>query len=1650
MKTLLATLISMAALASYGAAPRIPYVVTPGGTGSNLFIFNSVISNTVLTNVTGILLTTEIIIRPSGGDDSPTIQAAVNRVNNSVAGARYTTNWIITLTSGAFRLNSTVQFTNCQGITFRGSGMFATTLSVYAAGPGLRTEGLWYSKFSDFQISGETGHSGGVIEIDGYVNGHDTVQGNTYDHIYVRGNQKVGYGWSICPQGGNSSQGSEQLWLNCHIASCTNAGLYINGYNALANTFIGGNINTCYHRGAYVIGGSIMMQNVGFQNGTELQTGYDVAVQGGAFTPSTFYNCRSESLRFVGVTGAPAIIDGCAVFAAIAGWQASHAYTASNLVFKAGWDLYSPGLYWRCVTNGVSGTNEPDWKYASSKQIIDGTTVWDSVDDYTIVLEYGGAIRSTRLGAGITYALRLTSIENCYFSRHDWLYSQDLKNVSAINNAYGEFPVSTNRTMLGGSVVLKLEGGSYLNNWMTNDLPNALMLIGVNNTWASADPPDNFPQSAPLIMARYYGRESFKASALWDGYNKGSTNDYLAFAVSSNGVSPLLLPPVMTAADNGRVSIGYGTNIGPALLSVNGSAVVSNTMTAGSFSGDGVSLTNIQSTNVIGLVAGVWTNDGTYTWLAGQPVPTTNVPGPAMFFSENGSLYFGTNVYQDTSLVDPARWKMHQVSMVDSNEPAIGWIAFGATDSEDYNYYGQLKASWFADPTSASSYLTIESDNAANAGGHINLRTDATGPSILLKNWTNDIFKVDVDGSVTAGGVFTGNGLGLTNLQTSNIVGYAGGVTSFNTRTGAVVLTSADVTNALPATLTNNITGTSSGVSVVSDPVVFQEPYSYGSGGNLFTFNGHVNTFGGSTTFMRTIGNLEFQLDGVNNILEMANTAFGDGSSHTMRGLYYHPNITSYPLTNANQINRAIETETGDVIIGTTSGNVGIGTTSPSERLTVIGNQTVSGNITATNTITGATVTANKIMLTGVNDFLTNSGSSFSVQTDDSPGQTSTILTPTGFVGNGSGLSNVVASHVSGTLTNDTTGNAATATTATSATNDSLARNISTTYALLAGTNTFTGTNTFQDLTADSITITNGGTVGAALLSTSTATNSPAATELATAGWVRGLFDGAGVSYYNTANLAPAFTNSDYALGTNYSYNTTIPAYGSRTYLDPSNAVYFGSVTTTNKFLAINSGITVNAYFSVGTDGTGTAGPTVKPEIYVSYDGTNWLGAWDAQTQNIPEGGTNLYSWVISNPQYTTTNATGFYVQRRLKMVTQTSPITSDVTVHFGTNFASHIAMSSATSVSGNAYLAADQTFTGNNVFTQPMTGSGSGLTNIPVTGIATPSRILTNAEANTVTINNAVNATVFRATQGLDPGILTVATLPEPQPGQTCWASDVITSRGSGGIVTYDGSNWRTRDGVIATANLYQWFLNARAVGLIAQTPVGFTHFGSEMFSAQWSLLNSSGAGTPAGSLGFNNGVNVYGSYANLTTSTDAAGTGRGLGFLLNAATSTDTNAVGCSAAATYLCDGTDKYWCTIGLDSLNTSVTAWPTNGAFFAYDMYNVNSIVSNATFSATWTNNWIAVSSKAATFSYNDTGLPVTTDNTAPNRLVLAYSLSEIVWFTNGVACVTNATAGSIPTVSMSPHYQIQKTAGTTSRGVLINATTLISRHAARVW
>lgn len=204
---------------------------------------------------------------------------------------------------------------------------------------------------------------------------------------------------------------------------------------------------------------------------------------------------------------------------------------------------------------------------------------------------------------------------------------------------------------------------------------------------------------------------------------------------------------------------------------------------------------------------------------------------------------------------------------------------------------------------------------------------------------------------------------------------------------------------------------------------------------------------------------------------------------------------------------------------------------------------------------------------------------------------------------------------------------------------------------------------------------TNAHTFTSPVYSSSSSTSAPSATELTTAAWVRGLFAGGGANYY-AGTVQDTGTNTDTPSQPIYQFTSTPQPYSVRSYSLAGVDGYIGSVVTTNKFMNLEGPIVVNANLTLVSSAGGRSA-SVKPEIYYSYDKTNWFGDWSAPGQNITTG-TNQYQWVIGFPGVSATNASGFYVQRRFK-ITATNGTDQTIVFTLGTNAtittASHISI---------------------------------------------------------------------------------------------------------------------------------------------------------------------------------------------------------------------------------------------------------------------------------------------------------------------------------------------------------------------------------------
>lgn len=213
---------------------------------------------------------------------------------------------IVELPPGKFVAN--VELDNVKGLVLRGSGKLATQIiSGKRNTPALRINGCWYSKVEDIGFGTISGLDCGALEIDGGT--EIGIQGNTFQDLIVNGQgTQDGLYSRYCmtmaaKTKGEPPQGSENLYLNCHFLGASQACYYQWGFNALNNTFVGGNFQAYSKNGIEVICGSVQVLSVGFQSTTGYQQilndGWDIkSTAGGAYDSIFIAGCRTESLRF--------------------------------------------------------------------------------------------------------------------------------------------------------------------------------------------------------------------------------------------------------------------------------------------------------------------------------------------------------------------------------------------------------------------------------------------------------------------------------------------------------------------------------------------------------------------------------------------------------------------------------------------------------------------------------------------------------------------------------------------------------------------------------------------------------------------------------------------------------------------------------------------------------------------------------------------------------------------------------------------------------------------------------------------------------------------------------------------------------------------------------------------------------------------------------------------------------------------------------------------------------------------------------------------------------------------------------------------------------------------------------------------------------
>jgi hypothetical protein len=293
--------------------------------------------------------------------------------------------------------NDTWLIRNLAGGAIRGAGRQATRIESNATC--LAFDGLWYTRIVGITFATLTDTATAAVEIDGNISGHPYatrgVQGNTLQDVGIDASFSD-YALTMCRQGGGGAQGSENLFLNVHLSSAEVACYFQNGFNALSNTFIGGNFQSYHTNGILVYDGTLSVFNTGFQSVagyTQIQNdGYDIRMgDSGAYEGVVIAGCRSESLRFFYNGGAvTASLHGCVGrVGGMVNWTAGTAFGPGSPMLNGEAIVDTPGpgptnsnnyrLY-VATTPGTSGSTRPNFPSTNGATVADGTIVWTCVE----------------------------------------------------------------------------------------------------------------------------------------------------------------------------------------------------------------------------------------------------------------------------------------------------------------------------------------------------------------------------------------------------------------------------------------------------------------------------------------------------------------------------------------------------------------------------------------------------------------------------------------------------------------------------------------------------------------------------------------------------------------------------------------------------------------------------------------------------------------------------------------------------------------------------------------------------------------------------------------------------------------------------------------------------------------------------------------------------------------------------------------------------------------------------------------------------------------------------------------------------------------------------------------------------------------------
>jgi hypothetical protein len=285
---------------------------------------------------------------------------------------------------------------NGVGLHIYGAGRLTTR--VVSNNTAFRTDGFWYSMIQGIEFASLTKDAIVTVDIDGNVPGHPYetrgVQANSFSDLLITAGGSR-YGLALNRLGFSGAQGDHNDFWNCHFSNASFALYYQNGFNALNNTFHGGDFQNYTKHAIYLVAGSVNLFSPTFESSVGytqiLNDGWDIdASSAGVSDEIIVDGARTESLRFYhGAFSQYAIIRGLNQTPAINSWTPTTAYQVNGAVI--GVTPLGNRLY-RVTGGGTSAASEPHWP--ASGTVNDGSVTWTETDFEVVHLD-AGVLRDT-------------------------------------------------------------------------------------------------------------------------------------------------------------------------------------------------------------------------------------------------------------------------------------------------------------------------------------------------------------------------------------------------------------------------------------------------------------------------------------------------------------------------------------------------------------------------------------------------------------------------------------------------------------------------------------------------------------------------------------------------------------------------------------------------------------------------------------------------------------------------------------------------------------------------------------------------------------------------------------------------------------------------------------------------------------------------------------------------------------------------------------------------------------------------------------------------------------------------------------------------------------------------------------------------------